>query len=165
MEYPKMTINVKPVITAFDATVKAHGSFKAKVLELYSGCKAASDYLARRKAVNEAIDKAVSDKDKASKVKAAINTVLNRDILAAANIKLVARKGGRKAAPKATPKAATPTAKGGKAATMPATIQAATPTDFLSVVSAWVAGKSKAELTSMRSRIDGVFASAIVNSK
>lgn len=159
-----MNINVKPVLTAFDATVKAHGSFKAKVLELYSGCKAASDYLARRKAVNEAIDKAVSDKDKASKVKAAINTVLNRDVLAAANIKLVARKGGRKAAPKATPKAATPTAKGGKAATT-ATIQAATPTDFLSVVSAWVAGKSKADLTSMRSRIDGLFASAIANSK
>lgn len=159
-----MTINIKPVVSAFDAVEKTRGSFKAKVLDLYSGCKTAADYLARRKAVNEAVEKAVSDKSKATNVKAAINTVLNRDILAAANLKLVARKGGRKAAPKATPKAAAPTAKGGKAAT-PATIQAATPTDFLSVVSAWVAGKSKAELTSMRSRIDGLFASAIVNSK
>lgn len=160
-----MSVNIKPVVTAFDAVEKTRGSFKAKVLDLYSGCKTAADYIARRKAVNEAVDKAVADKSKATNVKAAINTVLNRDILAAANLKLVARKGGRKAAPKATPKAAATTAKGGKAAATTATIQAATPTDFLSVVSAWVAGKSKAELASMRSRIDGLFASAIANSK
>ena len=159
-----MNINVKPVITAFDATVKAHGSFKAKVLELYSGCKAASDYLARRKAVNESVDKELSDKDKASKVKAAINSVLNRDILADANIKLVARKGGRKAT-KATKAAPAATKAATKAAPTAATIQAATTADFLPVVAAWVAGKSKAELTSARQRVDGIFASAIANAK
>ena len=156
-----MNINVKPVITAFDATVKAHGSFKAKVLNLYSGCKTASDYLARRKAVNEAVDKELSDKSKATSVKASINLVLNRVILAAPNIKLVARKGGRKAtkaAPAAT-KAAT------KAAPTAATIQAATTADFLPVVAAWVAGKTKAELTAARQRVDGIFATAIANSK
>ena len=158
-------INVQPLVKAFDATEKADGTFKSKVLDQYAGCKTAADYIARRKAVNSAIDKAVKDTDKAKRIRNKVNTVLNRDILNPNGIKLVARKGGRKAAPKATPKAAAATAKGGKAAATTATIQAATPSDFLSVVSAWVAGKGKAELTSMRSRIDGLFASAIANSK
>ena len=163
-------LDVSKLIAAHNAEESALAALEGKratfascVRELFADCKTASDYNARRELINAAIDAEIKDADKASKIKAKVRTNLNR--LLPKGLSLNKRKGGRKAAPKATPKAATPTAKGGKAATMPATIQAATPTDFLSVVSAWVAGKSKAELTSMRSRIDGVFASAIVNSK
>lgn len=160
-----MSINLKPVITAFDSVEKSNGSFKASVITLYSGCKTAADYIARRKEVNTKVDSTVKDAEKATRLKASINTVLNRDLLNPANIKLVARKGGRKAS-KAATKAAPATAKASaKATPAAATIQAATTADFLPIVAAWVAGKSKAELTAARQRVDGIFATAIANSK
>ena len=160
-----MSINLKPVITAFDSVEKSNGSFKASVITLYSGCKTAADYIARRKEVNTKVDSTVKDAEKAKRLKASINTVLNRDLLNPANIKLVARKGGRKAS-KAATKAAPATAKASaKATPVAATIQAATTADFLPIVAAWVAGKSKAELTAARQRVDGIFATAIANSK
>lgn len=160
-----MSINLKPVITAFDSVEKSNGSFKASVITLYSGCKTAAAYIARRKEVNTEVDSTVKDAEKAKRLKASINTVLNRDLLNPANIKLVARKGGRKAT-KAATKAAPATAKASaKAAPAAATIQAATTADFLPIVAAWVAGKSKAELLAARQRVDGIFATAIANSK
>jgi hypothetical protein len=159
-----MSINLKPVITAFDSVEKSNGSFKASVITLYSGCKTAADYIARRKEVNTKVDSTVKDVEKAKRLKASINTVLNRDLLNPANIKLVARKGGRKAT-KATKAAPTAAKAATKAAPTAATIQAATTADFLPVVAAWVAGKTKAELTSARQRVDGIFANAIANAK
>jgi len=74
------------------------------------------------------------------------------------------RKGGRKAT-KATKAAPAATKASAKAAPAAATIQAATTADFLPYVAAWVAGKTKAELTSVRQRVDGIFANAIANAK
>ena len=159
-----MSINLKPVITAFDSVEKSNGSFKASVITLYSGCKRAADYIARRKEINAKVDLTVKDAEKAKRLKASINSVLNRDLLNPANIKLVARKGGRKAT-KATKAAPAATKAATKAAPTAATIQAATTADFLPVVAAWVAGKTKAELTAARQRVDGIFATAIANSK
>lgn len=161
-----MSINLKPVITAFDSVEKSNGSFKASVITLYSGCKTAADYIARRKEVNTKVDSTVKDADKAKRLKASINTVLNRDLLKKANIKLVARRGGRKAKAKAATKAAPATAKASaKATPAAATIQAATPSDILTVITAWVSGKGRDELKSIRARVDGIFANAIANAK
>jgi hypothetical protein len=143
-------INIKPIITAFDATTKAEGTFKGKVLEVFNGCKTADQFRSRRAEFNAAIDKAVSDKDKAKRIKAKANTVLNRDILAPANIKLAERKGGRKA--KGTDKAAATPAKASKATVQP-TLQAATVADVLSILPGLLAGKSKADAIAVRDRI------------
>jgi len=162
-------LDVSKLIAAHNAEESALAALEGKratfascVRELFADCKTASDYNARRELINAAIDAKVKDADKATKIKAKVRTNLNR--MLPEGLSLNKRKGGRKAtkATKATPATAKASA---KAAPVAATIQAATPTDFLSVVSAWVAGKSKADLTSMRSRIDGVFASAIANSK
>lgn len=157
-------INVQSLVKSFDATEKAEGTFKSQVIEKYSGCKTVSDYIARKKAINEAINKAVKDADKAKRIRNKVNSVLYRDILTPAGLKLVARKGGRKAT-KATKAAPAATKAATKAAPAIATIQAATTADFLPYVAAWVAGKTKAELTAARQRVDGIFATAIANSK
>lgn len=159
----KSKIDVQTLVKSFDATEKAHGSFKAQVLQKYDGCKTVADYIERKKAINEAINKAVKDTDKAKRIRNKVNSVLYRDILKPAGLKLVARKGGRKATKdtKAVPAATKAT----KAAPAMATIQAATTADFLPYVAAWVAGKTKAELTAARQRVDGIFATAIANSK
>jgi hypothetical protein len=148
--------------SALEALEGKRATFASCVRDLFSDCKLVGDYNARRELVNAAIDAKVKDVEKATKIKAKVRTNLNR--MLPDGLTLNKRKGGRKAT-KATKAAPAATKAATKAAATTATIQAATPTDFLSVVSAWVAGKSKAELTSMRSRIDGLFASAIVNSK
>jgi hypothetical protein len=155
-----MSINIKPIITAFRAVNKAYGSFKREVLEQFKGCETPAQYDERRKAVNAAIDKAATDKVEARLIQAKIRTVLNRDILKPANIKLNERKGGRKA--KSTDKATATPAKGGKATATPAkggkaavqpTLQAATVADVLSILPVILAGKSKADAIAVRDRI------------
>ena len=147
-----MTINIKPIITAFDATTKAEGTFKDKILEVFNGCKKADQFRSRRKEFNAAIDKAVSDKDKARKIKAKANTVLNRDILKPIDMKLGKRKGGRKAASGKGKGKATATTKGGKAAAQP-TLQAATVNDVIAALPVLLSGKSKADAVAIRERI------------
>lgn len=158
-------VNVSNLIKSFDAAEKAFGSFTANVRKQYEGCKTAADYLARRKAVNEAIDAAVKDKEKASRIKAKTNTVLNRSL--PEGVKLGERKGGRKATGKATGKAATGKAAKatGKATEQRPTIQAATVSDVMAALAHVISGKTKVELSAIRSRIDAMFATAITNAK
>lgn len=162
-------LDVSKLIAAHNAEESALAALDGKrattascVRELFADCKTASDYNARRELINAAIDAKVKDAEKATKIKAKVRTNLNR--MLPDGLVLNKRKGGRKAT-KAT-KAAPATAKATtKATPATATIQAATTADFLPVVSAWVAGKSKAELTAARQRVDGIFATAIANAK
>lgn len=158
-------LDVSKLIAAHNAEESAlavlegkRATFASCVRELFADCKTASDYNARRELINTAIDAKVKDADKATKIKAKVRTNLNR--LLPEGLSLNKRKGGRKAtkATKAVPATA-------KATPATATIQAATTADFLPIVAAWVAGKSKAELTAARQRVDGIFATAIANSK
>jgi hypothetical protein len=160
-------INVSNLINAYNATEKAFGTFTREVAKLYSGCKVAADYVARRKEVNTAIDQRFGDtvdgKALATKVKAKTNTVLNR--LLPDGVKLGERKGGRKATGKATGKAATgKAAKAAKPEQRP-TIQAATISDVMAALAHVISGKTKVELSAIRSRIDAMFATAITNAK
>lgn len=159
-------IDVTKLIAAHNAEESAlavlegkRATFASCVRDLFSDCKTASDYNARRELINAAIDAKVKDADKASKIKAKLRTNLNR--MLPDGLTLNKRKGGRKAT-KAAPAATKASAKAAPAA---ATIQAATTADFLPYVAAWVAGKTKAELTSVRQRVDGIFANAIANAK
>jgi hypothetical protein len=162
-------INVSNLINAYNATEKAFGTFTKEVAKLYSGCKVAADYVARRKEVNTAIDQRFGDtvdgKALATKVKAKTNTVLNR--LLPDGVKLGERKGGRKATGKATGKAATGKAEKatGKATEQRPTIQAATISDVMAALAHVISGKTKVELSAIRSRIDAMFATAITNAK
>ena len=163
-------LDVSKLIAAHNAEESALAALEGKratfascVRELFADCKTASDYNARRELINAAIDAKVKDADKATKIKAKVRTNLNR--MLPEGLSLNKRKGGRKAS-KAASKAAPAAAKASaKAAPAAATIQAATTADFLPIVAAWVAGKSKAELTAARQRVDGIFATAIANSK
>jgi hypothetical protein len=157
-------VNVSGLINAYNATEKAFGTFTKEVAKLYSGCKVAADYVARRKEVNTAIDQRFGDtadgKALATKVKAKTNTVLNR--LLPEGVKLGERKGGRKATGKATGKTAKAT---GKATESRPTIQAATISDVMAALAHVISGKTKVELSAIRSRIDAMFATAITNAK
>lgn len=163
-------LDVSKLIAAHNAEESALAALEGKratfascVRELFADCKTVSDYNARRELVNAAIDAKVKDADRATKIKAKVRTNLNR--MLPEGLSLNKRKGGRKAskaASKAAPATATASAKAAPAAT---TIQAATTADFLPIVAAWVTGKSKAELTAARQRVDGIFANAIVNAK
>lgn len=163
-------LDVSKLIAAHNAEESAlavlegkRATFASCVRELFADCKTASDYNARRELINAAIDAKVKDADKATKIKAKVRTNLNR--MLPEGLSLNKRKGGRKAS-KAETKAAPATAKAAtKAAPVTATIQAATTADFLPIVAAWVTGKSKAELMAARQRVDGIFATAIANSK
>jgi hypothetical protein len=162
-------IDVTKLIAAHNAEESAlavlegkRATFASCVRDLFSDCKTASDYNARRELINAAIDAKVKDADKASKIKAKLRTNLNR--MLPDGLTLNKRKGGRKAT-KATKAAPAATKASAKAAPAAATIQAATTADFLPYVAAWVAGKTKAELTSVRQRVDGIFANAIANAK
>ena len=162
-------LDVSKLIAAHNAEELALAALEGKratfascVRELFADCKAAGDYNARRELINAAVDAKVKDADKSTKIKAKVRTNLNR--MLPEGLSLNKRRGGRKAS-KAS-KAAPATAKAAtKAAPATATIQAATTADFLPVVAAWVAGKSKAELLAARPRVDGIFANAIANAK
>jgi hypothetical protein len=159
-----MKLNVSNLIKSFDAAEKAFGSFTANVRKQYEGCKTAADYLARRKAVNEAIDAAVKDKEKASRIKAKTNTVLNRNL--PEGIKLGERKGGRKATGAKTSKATGKTAKAtGKATEQRPTIQAATVSQVMDALAHAITGKTKAELQAIKTRLDSMMTTAINSAK
>jgi len=159
-------INVTSLINAYNATEKAFGTFTKEVAKLYSGCKVAADYVARRKEVNTAIDQRFGDtadgKALATKVKAKTNTVLNR--LLPAGVKLGERKGGRKAgkAGKATGKAGKATEKATEARP---TIQAVTVSDVMTALGHVLAGKTKTELQAIKTRLDSMLTTAINNAK
>jgi hypothetical protein len=161
-------INVSNLINAYNATEKAFGTFTKEVAKLYSGCKVAADYVARRKEVNTAIDQRFGDtadgKALATKVKAKTNTVLNR--LLPDGVKLGERKGGRKATGKATEKAAGKTAKAaGKAVEQRPTIQAATVSQVMDALAHAITGKTKVELQAIKTRLDSMMMTAITNAK
>jgi hypothetical protein len=161
-------INVSNLINAYNATEKAFGTFTKEVAKLYSGCKVAADYVARRKEVNTAIDQRFGDtadgKALATKVKAKTNTVLNR--LLPDGVKLGERKGGRKATGKATEKAAGKTAKAaGKAVEQRPTIQAATVSQVMDALAHAITGKTKVELQAIKTRLDSMMTTAITNAK
>ena len=163
-------LDVSKLIAAHNAEESALAALEGKratfascVRELFADCKTASDYNARRELINAAIDAKVKDADKATKIKAKVRTNLNR--MLPEGLSLNKRKGGRKAS-KAASKAAPATAKAAtKAAPTATTIQAATPSDILTVITAWVSGKGRDELKSIRVRVDGIFANAIANAK
>jgi hypothetical protein len=161
-------LDVSKLIAAHNAEESALAALEGKratfascARELFADCKTVSDYNARRELVNAAIDAKIKDADKATKIKAKVRTNLNR--MLPEGLSLNKRKGGRKAtkATKATP-AATKTT---KAAPATATIQAANTTDFLPMLAARLAGKSKSELMAERQRVDGMYANAIANAK
>jgi hypothetical protein len=156
-----LKINVSNLIKSFDAAEKAFGSFTDNVRKQYDGCKTSADYVARRKAVNEAIDSAVSDKEKAKRIKAKTNTVLNR--LLPEGVKLGERKGGRKATGAKTSKA---TGKAtGKATEQRPTIQAATVSQVMDALAHAITGKTKVELQAIKTRLDSMLTTAITNAK
>lgn len=157
-------VNVSNLIKSFDAAEKAFGSFTDNVRKQYDGCKTSADYVARRKAVNEAIDSAVSDKEKAKRIKAKTNTVLNR--LLPDGVKLGERKGGRKATGAKTSKATGKTAKAtGKATEQRPTIQAATVSQVMDALAHAITGKTKVELQAIKTRLDSMLMTAITNAK
>jgi hypothetical protein len=158
-------VNVSNLIKSFDAAEKAFGSFTDNVRKQYDGCKTSADYVARRKAVNEAIDSAVSDKEKAKRIKAKTNTVLNR--LLPEGVKLGERKGGRKATGKATGKASTGKAAKatGKATESRPTIQAATVSQVMDALAHAITGKTKVELQAIKTRLDSMMTTAINSAK
>lgn len=162
-------INVSNLINAYNATEKAFGTFTKEVAKLYSGCKVAADYVARRKEVNTAIDQRFGDtadgKALATKVKAKTNTVLNR--LLPDGVKLGERKGGRKAASAKTGKAATGKAAKatGKATESRPTIQAATVSQVMDALAHAITGKTKVELQAIKTRLDSMMMTAITNAK
>ena len=103
----KKTVNVTKLIDAFTAAESAYGKFTAEVKALYATCKTSTQFIARRKEVNAAIDARFGTtekcKEKAKKIKAKTNTVLNR--LLPDGVSLGKRNGGRKASTPKTTKA------------------------------------------------------------
>jgi hypothetical protein len=161
-------INVSNLINAYNATEKAFGTFTKEVAKLYSGCKVAADYVARRKEVNTAIDQRFGDtadgKALATKVKAKTNTVLNR--LLPEGVKLGERKGGRKATGAKTSKATGKAAKAtGKATESRPTIQAATVSQVMDALAHAITGKTKVELQAIKTRLDSMMTTAINSAK
>ena len=160
-------INVSNLINAYNATEKAFGTFTKEVAKLYSGCKVAADYVARRKEVNTAIDQRFGDtadgKALATKVKAKTNTVLNR--LLPDGVKLGERKGGRKATDKATGKASTGKAVKAVKPEQRPTIQAATVSQVMDALAHAITGKTKTELQAIKTRLDSMLVTAINNAK
>jgi len=152
------SVNVTKLIDAFNAAESAYGKFTAEVKLLYASCKTSTQFIARRKEVNAAIDARFGTTEKcketAKKIKAKTNTVLNR--LLPEGVSLGKRNGGRKAA---TPKADTKATKTTKAAQTAAPKGQATPMPLhdvgtiLTAIRLVLNGMSKADAKAVATRI------------
>lgn len=162
----KKTINVEPIVTAFDGVVTAYGALKKAVQDAFKGCKTLEQYTQRRAAVFSAIEASVTDKKKVAAIKAKVNQTLsgNRSsrIMPEGMHFPKTQKGGRTARPaaKATGKEVKAT---GKAVEQTLALH-----DMASVMAAIAAiseKASKADCVAMRDRIVNQFASIISSKK